>query len=144
MTPLDHAVLYNQCEVIALLLKGGCALDKTTGHVYYPGHYSNSILFSLWSNGDIESVIVLLKAGYQLKASHLTKLFKVAQQLDWDDSLLRDVECMLREPMSLRDLTRVVVRRQLMGIKYFKRKSVQVLIEDLPLPGELKQYVSMM
>lgn len=144
MTPLDHAVLYNQSEIIALLLKGGCALDKATGHVYYPGHYSNSILFSLWSNGDIESVKVLLNAGYQLTGSHLTKLFKVAKQLEWDDSLLRDAESMMREPLTLKAVSRVAIRRHLMSIKYFKRKSVQGMIEILPLPRILRNYVSMM
>jgi hypothetical protein len=144
MSPLDHAVLYNQNKIISLLLKGGVALDKTVGQVYYPGHYSNSILFSLWSNGDIRSVKILLKAGYQLTGSHLTTLFKVAQQLDWDDSLLKEAEVMIREPMTLKDYSRIAVRRYLMNIKYVKRKTVQKMIEELPLPEILRDYVSMM
>ncbi|XP_053377893.1 ankyrin repeat and protein kinase domain-containing protein 1-like [Mercenaria mercenaria] len=144
MSPLDHAVLYNQSEIITLLLKGGCALDKTVGQVYYPGHYSNSILFSLWSNGDIASVKILLQAGYQLTASHLTTLFRVAQQLEWDDSLLKAAECMIREPATLKDCSRIAIRRHLMSIKYIKRKSVQRMIENLPLPDILRDFVSMM
>lgn len=144
MSPLDYAVLYNFSDIITLLLKGGCALDKTMGLVYYPGHYSNSILFSLWTSGDFNSVHVLRNAGYRLSTSHLTTLFKVAKQLDWDDSLLHAAADLIKTPMSLKNSCRVSIRRRLMDVKFLKRKSMQHIIASLPLPSFLIDYVSMM
>lgn len=143
MSPLDLAVLYNQSEIITLLLKGGCALDKTVGQVYYPGHYSNSILFSLWS-GDINSVQVLLNAGYRVTGSRLKTLFRVARQLNWDDSMLLSVSNMIQKPMTLKCCSRVAIRRQMMNLKGSKNLSLQKMISMLPLPGILQNFISMM
>ncbi|WAR04281.1 ANR50-like protein [Mya arenaria] len=66
MTPLDHAVLYKYSRIISLLLRGGCSVETSNGSEYFPGHYSNSLLFSLWTNGDLDNVQVLIDAGYKL------------------------------------------------------------------------------
>ncbi|KAH3819414.1 ankyrin repeat and SOCS box protein 8-like [Dreissena polymorpha] len=143
MTPLDHAVLYNQQEIISLLLKGGCTLEKSTGTVWESGHYSNSILFSLWTNKDLANISVLLKAGYKLTSSHLNKLFLVGRQLQWDTSFLQNVEQLMCEPLSLKDCCRVTVRRHLMNLKTMRQKPLQSMVLSLPLPSLLRDFVSM-
>lgn len=144
MTPLDHAVLYNDSSIISLLLKGGSSPYKSMGSVYYPGHYSNSILFSLWSNSDSENISVLADVGYQLSGSHVQTMISVAKKLNWDDTLLKNVEKMVREPMLLKNICRIVVRRQLTSVKCFTSKPLQLLIPDLPLPTSLQKFVSML
>lgn len=144
MTPLDYSIFYNQSSIISLLLKGGCAIDKSTGLVYYPGHYSNSIMFSLWSNNDLDNVRVLLDAGYHLPYSKLNNLMQVAKQLDWDDSMLKTTGAILREPVTLKGSCRISVRRHLIKIKMVKRQSLHTMIKKLPIPKLLKDYLSML
>ena len=144
MTPLDFAVSYNDSAIISLLLKGGSCPDKSMGAVYYPGHFANSILFSLWSNTDTENITVLVDAGYQLTSTHINTMISVAKKLDWDDSLLKSVEKMMQEPVSLKNSCRIVIRRHVLKLNYGKRKPLQLLIPRLPLPTPLQKFVSMM
>lgn len=143
MTPLDHAVSYNNNTIISLLLRGGASTEKSVGAVYYANHYTNSILFSLWCNGDVENVSVLIDAGYRLNGSHIRNMFKVARICDWEVSVLNAIERLLHEPMSLKRTCRMVIRRQLMAVKCKRRKSLQLLIPELPLPGALRKFISM-
>ncbi|XP_052803268.1 ankyrin repeat and SOCS box protein 8-like [Mya arenaria] len=143
MTPLDHAVLYKYSRIISLLLRGGCSVETSNGSEYFPGHYSNSLLFSLWTNGDLDNVQVLIDAGYKVRRSDLTKLFAVAKQLNWDSAMLNCVDEMVSQPLTLKGSCRVAIRRHLMSLRDIKQKQLLHLVEDLPLPSILKDYVSM-
>jgi len=144
MSPLDQAVLYQHSGLIRLLLAGGSGIDKPAGEVYYPGHYSNSLLFSLWKSADLGSVQVLREAGHIIRGDLLHKLFRVASQLLWDTALLQQVNDMLSQPLSLKAACRVAVRRRLMDMKLVKHKPLTSLVDQLPLPPSLKSYISML
>lgn len=141
MSPLDHAVCHDQKDIVTLLLKAGCAIDKTMGMVYHAGHYSNSILFSLWANSDIDNVKILFNCGYHVEYWQLKRLIHIAAQLNWDDSLLRDISKFMREPWSLLAHSRIAIRRQLLAQRKSTEQSLYRLIEQLPIPKTLKDYL---
>ena len=143
MTPLDHAVCHNQKDMVTLLLKGGCSIDKTMGMVYHPGHYSNTILFSLWANSDIENVKILFNCGYYVDYWQLDKLTQVAAQLNWDDSLLEEIVKFICEPLSLGKCCRIAIRRHLLAVRqpHERTLSLYTMIRNLPLPSKLKDFI---
>lgn len=141
MTPLDHAVCHNQKDMVTLLLKGGCAIDKTMGMVYHPGHYSNTLLFSLWANSDTENVKLLFNCGYYIDYCQLERLAQVAAQLSWDDALLREISDFICEPLTLSATCRIAIRRQLLAHRQSTEESLYSKIEKLPVPKKLKDFL---
>ncbi|KAK3601594.1 hypothetical protein CHS0354_027841 [Potamilus streckersoni] len=142
MSPMDQAVYYNQSDIIALLLKGGCSIYKTMGYVYYPGHFSNSLLFSLWANGDIDNVCLLLEAGYVISYSQFEKMLQVSHILNFDEKILNVLSQLLHQPLSLQSVCRVVIRRHLMEKQSNTRTALDSFIKRLPLPEKLIDFLS--
>ena len=141
MSPLDHAVCHNQKDMVTLLLMGGCAIDKTMGMVYHPGHYCNTIMFSLWANNDIENVKILFNCGYYVDYWQLDRLTHVAQQLKWDDSVLKEITKFICEPLTLGGSCRIAIRRHLLHVRKNREASLYSMIGRLPIPLKLKDFL---
>ena len=141
MSPLDHAVCHNQKDMVTLLLKGGCAIDKTMGMVYNPNHYCKTIMFSLWANSDINNVKLLFNCGYYIDYWQLDRLSQVAEQLGWDDNLLNEITKFIYEPLSLSANCRIAIRRHLLAMRKPREESIYHMIEKLPIPIKLKDFL---
>ncbi|KAL3852939.1 hypothetical protein ACJMK2_016544 [Sinanodonta woodiana] len=142
LSPMDQAVHDNQSDIVALLLKGGCSIYKTRGYVYYLGHISNSIPFSLWASGDIDNLRLLLEAGYVISYSQFEKMLQVSHILNLDEKYINELSQLLHQPLSLQSACRGAIRRHLMKKQANTRTALDSLIKQLPLPGRLIDFVS--
>lgn len=148
MTPLDEALLYNYSDIVTALLKAGCNINKPTGQVFFQDHYSNSVISSLWTNGDLHSIQILRDCGYKILYSDLTRILQDVFK-DSDDHTRSEkgggisiISDLMSKPTSLKNLCRITLRRYLKDLKMIKNKPLRHLIDDIvELPLQLKEYI---
>ena len=143
MSPLDQAILYDQREIIKILLQAGCSLDKAKGHIYYEDHYANSVLTSLWRNGDIHNIHVLHCCGYTFNTLDVQKLLKLKQHKKSDsEEVNKALVTLINTPLTLQGYSRLTIRKCLFencskGKNYMERN-----INHLPIPNFLKKVLA--
>ncbi|OWF56556.1 serine/threonine-protein phosphatase 6 regulatory ankyrin repeat subunit C-like [Mizuhopecten yessoensis] len=144
MTPLDQAILYDQRETISILLKAGCEVKKDKGYIYYEDHYVNSIVHSLWQNGDSSNIKLLQNCGYEMKYSDIKRLvqwkYHVVQGADIPDTDKAVIEDILTQPLPLMNCCRISVRDVLS--KVHRKCTLEKLSSQLPLPKSLKDFIA--
>ncbi|XP_033746758.1 putative ankyrin repeat protein RF_0580 [Pecten maximus] len=144
MTPLDQAILYDQRDTISILLKAGCEVKKTNGHVYYEDHYVNSVVHSLWQNGDSNNIKLLQNCGYEMKYSDMKRLvqwkYQVVQGVEIPDTDKAVIEEILTQPLPLMNCCRISVREALSNVQ--KKCTLEKLSAQLPLPKCLKDFIA--
>ncbi|XP_060062964.1 serine/threonine-protein phosphatase 6 regulatory ankyrin repeat subunit C-like [Ylistrum balloti] len=144
MTPLDQAILYDQRDTISILLKAGCEVQKTSGHVYYEDHYVNSVVHSLWQNGDSSNIKLLQNCGYEMKYSDVKRLvqwkYKVVEGAEIPDIDKAVIEDILTQPLPLMNCCRISIRKVLS--KIHKKSTLEKLATQLPLPQWLKDFIA--
>ena len=144
LTPLDRAVEHDLRDIITLLLKAGCRVEKSYGHVYYREHYCNSLLYSLASQGDVENVKLLVQCTdinrTVLKAS---KIFNVLRKIHSGiDPVLDLLQGAMTQPRSLRNCCRLTIRDTLTQTRYSHRPiSLHTMVSRLNLPKALMAYL---
>lgn len=150
MTPLDTALLYNYSEIVTALLKAGCDITKPTGQVFFQDHYSNSVISSLWTNGDLQNIQILRDCGYKILYSDLTRILQDVFK-DSDDHTRSEkgggisiISDLMSKPTSLKNCCRIILRRYLKNLKLIRNKPLKHSIDNLvELPSQLKKYINL-
>ncbi|XP_069142318.1 26S proteasome non-ATPase regulatory subunit 10-like [Argopecten irradians] len=144
MTPLDQAILYDQRETISILLKAGCEVKKTNGFVYYDDHYVNSVVHSLWQNGDSNNIKLLQNCGYEMKYSDIKRLvqwkYQVIQGVEISETDKAVIKEIMTQPLPLMNCCRISIREVLSKVN--KRCTLEKLSTRLPLPRCLKDFIA--
>ena len=146
------ALFFNQSEIIYYLLKCGygCNQHFQTGESfsYYGSHYTNSILFSLILNNDVQNVCLLIKCGYKKHFNVFNSIINSLPMIEYchQSSCPKfSMKCYLSHaisnPQSLLNSARISVRDTLNLKRVESFCSLVILIDKLPLPDQLKGFL---
>ncbi|PVD25142.1 hypothetical protein C0Q70_15640 [Pomacea canaliculata] len=141
ITPMDQALLYNDHQIVAQLLRAGCCTEKLKGHIYYHEHCSNSFFSALWSSSSVKNMKLFLDCGYFVSASELKTLKDCCQQQLQEKEALALLTTLTSHPPSLLFACRVSVRRHLMAIRQARHTPMSTMISSLDIPLLFKDYL---
>ena len=143
LSPLDQALTQNCPQIVSLLLRAGCEVEKEQGHVYYRGHLSNSALYSLIANQDTANVRLFFACGYHFHRSTLENILSSQDFKGEKNELGFLLQKAITVPCTLFSYSRQAVRHAILNKLPKGQRSLEGQINRLELPTSIKDYLAM-